>query len=122
MTALHVAAGLALLAAVGHSFLSERLILAPLRREAIEGGVFSEPGRKRLAVAMFHLASLCWAGLAMGLLLLDPEASGDRETLHVFAAIYGISGLGNFWAVGRPHPGGVLLLSAAGLVLFALHA
>ncbi len=121
MTALYLASGLALITAAGHSYLSERLFLAPLRAETTEGSVFSEDVAKKLAVAMFHLASLCWVGMAVSMLLLEPASGGYRATLHIYAAIYAISGLGNFWAVGKPHPGGVLLLSASVLILVALY-
>ncbi len=122
MTAFHLAAGLALLAAAGHSILCERIYLSPLRSETITGATFSADSGKRLVTAMFHLASICWAGMAIGVLVLDPEARGASTTLHMVAAIFALSGLGNFWAVGRVHPGGVILLSAAGLVLVGLHA
>lgn len=122
MTALYLASGLALLAAVGHSFLSERLFLRPLRNEAPAGGVFAGDPAKRLVTAMFHLASLCWVSLAVSMLLLPPAGAGTRAALLVYAGVYAISGVGNFWAVGRPHPGGVLLLSASVLILVALYA
>jgi hypothetical protein len=122
MTALHLAAGLAIAAAAGHSFLSERLFLGPLRRETTPDGVFATDGAKRLAVAMFHLASLCWIGMAVSMLMLDPGAPGYRAALGVYAGIYAISGLGNFWAVGRPHPGGVILLLTSALILAVIYA
>jgi hypothetical protein len=120
MTALYLASGLALLAAVGHSYLSERLFLVPLRAETLEGSVFSGAVPKKLAVAMFHLASLCWASMAIGLLLLEPGTGGYRDALLIYAVVYAISAIGNFWAVGKPHPGGVLLLAASGSILAAL--
>ena len=121
MTAFHVAAGLALLAAAGHSFLSERLFLRPLRSGTADAAALSSGSAKRLVTAMFHLASVCWVTLAISLLVLDPRAEGASTTLHAHAAVYALSGLGNFWAVGGVHPGGVILLSAAALVLFGLH-
>jgi len=122
MNALYLASGLAMIAAVGHSYLSERLVLRPLRNETLQGSVFSEAVAKKLASAMFHLASLCWAGMAISMLLLEPSGVESRATLHIYATIYAVSGLGNFWATGRPHPGGVVLLAAAALILVALHA
>ena len=50
--------------------------------------------------------------MAASLLLLDPAGGGYRETLLIYAGLYAISGVGNFWAVGKPHPGGVLLHTA----------
>jgi len=120
MTALGVAAGLALFAALAHSYLSERIFLAPLRAEQVAGSVFSGAAPKRLVVAMFHLPSLCWASMAISLLVLEPAGSGYRETLLLFAAVYALSGIGNFWALGKVHPGGVVLLCAAAAILGAL--
>jgi hypothetical protein len=122
VNALYLASGLALMAAAGHSYLSERLVLGPLRSETLQGGVFSGAAAKKLASAMFHLASLCWAGMAISMLLLESSGAEPRATLHIYATIYAVSGLGNFWATGRPHPGGVMLLAAGALILVALHA
>lgn len=116
-----LAAALALIAAVGHSYLSERLFLRPLRADPAATGVLGNPVARRLVVGMFHLASVCWAGMAVSMLLLDPQASGHRATLQIYAAIYALSGLGNFWAVGGPHPGGILILSSAALILLSLY-
>ena len=122
MSLLLVAAACALLAAIGHSYLSERKFLRPLRDEAITGSVFSNEPAKRLAVGMFHLASLCWAGMALSLLLQEPGDPAATGTLSIYAGIYAISGFGNFWIVGKPHPGGVLLLAASALILGSLIA
>ena len=121
MTALTLACLLALLAAVGHSYLSERMYLRPLRAETGADSVFSNDASKRLVTAMFHSPSLCWLGLAISMLLLEPACGGYVETLLCYAGIFGISGLGNFWATGRPHFGGIMLLSASGLILVALY-
>lgn len=121
MTALTLAAALALLAAAGHSVLSERLFLRPMRSETLEDSVFHPGVAKRLVSAMFHLASVCWAGMAIVLLGLEPAGHASPSMLHVFAAIFLVSGLGNFWATRRMHPGGVLLCSAGALVLAGLY-
>ena len=122
MTALHLAAGLAFATAAGHSYLSERLFLRPLRAESASGGVFADERARKLATAMFHLASLCWVGIAIGMLVLEPGSASSRSALPIYAGIYAISGFGNFWAVGRPHPGGILLLLASALILVELRA
>lgn len=122
MTTLYLASGLAMLAVAGHSYLSERLFLRPLRSETLEGSVFSGEAPKRLTAAMFHMASLCWASMAISMLLLEPASGAYRPTLQIYAGVYAISGLGNFWAVGKLHPGGVLLLSTSLLILVALYA
>ena len=121
MTTLYLASGLAMMAAAGHSILSERLFLRPLRSETLEGSVFSTDVSRKLVAAMFHLASVCWASMAVSMLLLEPGSGGYAATLCIYAAVYAISGLGNFWAVGKPHPGGLLLLSASVLILAALY-
>ena len=120
MTTLYLAAALALFSSLGHSILCERLFLKPLRAEPGGPGAFAGFRARRLATAMFHLASLCWAGMAVSMLLLDPAAGGYRATLLIFAGLYAISGLGNFWVAGTPHPGGIFLTSAAALILFSL--
>ncbi len=122
MSFLDWAFGLAILAAVGHSTLSERLFLRPLRKETVEGTVFSGGVQRKLATAMFHLASISWVTMATSMVLLEPGSGGYRATLHLFAGVFAVSGIGNFWAVGKPHPGGVLLLGASALVLAALYA
>ncbi|MDJ0787082.1 MAG: hypothetical protein QNK05_09775 [Myxococcota bacterium] len=119
MDPLHLALLLAIATAVGHSILSERMFLRPLRREG-GSSVLSSPVGTRLSTAMFHLASLCWASLGVCLLVLSPEVPGDRAILWLFAGVFALSGLGNFWAAGRPHPGGVLLFGASAAILFAL--
>jgi hypothetical protein len=107
--------------AIGHSVLSEQVFLRPLRAETATGSVFSGDVPKKLATAMFHFPSLCWVGLAGSMLALDPARGGYRETLYIYAGIYAVSGFANFWAVGRLHPGGVLLLSTSALILASLH-
>jgi hypothetical protein len=121
MAALYLAVTLAMVTALAHSYLSERLFLRPLRAQAAEQGVLSGEVAKKLTVAMFHLPSLCWAGIAVSMLLLEPGSGGYRATLQIYAGIYAISGVGNFWAVGKPHPGGLLLLSTSALILAALY-
>ncbi len=122
MVLLYLASALALLTAAGHSVLSERLLLRPLRAEAAGVGVFAGETPKKLASAMFHLPSLCWVGMGISMLLLEPASGGYRETLYIYAGIYAVSGVGNFWAVGRPHPGGILLIATSLLIVAALHA
>ena len=118
---LAAAAALALATAVGHSVLSERVLLRALRAEA-PAGVLGHPAARRLVVGMFHLPSVCWAGMAVSMLLLDPQAAGYRATLHIYAAIYALSAGVTFWGIRRPHPGGFLILSAAALILVSLYA
>ena len=98
---------LAVLTAVSHSVLSERIFLRPLRAEPNSDTVFSGAAPRRLATAMFHLPSLCWVTMAASMLVLHPGTAGYRTALHLFAGVFAISALGNFWAVGRPHPGWV---------------
>ena len=117
---LYLAAALALFTALGHSYLSERIFLRPLRAGVGIPGVFSGDVAKKLAFGMFHLASVCWVGMAASILVLDPSSRGYRSVLLIYAALYALSGLGNFWAVGKPHFGGILLLSTAALILVSL--
>lgn len=121
MTFLYIAASLAILAAIGHSTISEMKFLRPLRAETHENTVFSGLAAKRLASGMFHMASISWGTMGIAMLLLEPGHDGYRPTLHLFAAVFAMSGLGNFWIVGKLHPGGVLLLGAGILVLASLY-
>lgn len=118
--ALYLAAAFATCTAIAHSILSERLVLRPLRAETIPGSVVSGTSRQRLVSAMFHLPSIFWFGLAVSMLLMDPEASSSRSTLLVYATLFALSGIGNFWALSSPHPGGFMLLATAALICVAL--
>lgn len=120
MVTLLLAFTLALLTAFGHSYLSERFFLQPMRQTQETRGVFSTARGQRLATAMFHLPSLAWAAMGLSLLVLDSAGGGYKETLLIYASVFAVSGLGNFWAVGRPHPGGVMLLATSGLILASL--
>ena len=41
-------------------------------------------------------------------------------TLAIYGALYALSGLGNFWALRRPRPGGILLLGTSLFVFTAI--
>jgi hypothetical protein len=119
MNLLHLALGLSILTSLAHSTLSERLHLRALRLNSSSQGIRGAMGH-RLTTLMFHLPSLFWIAMAITLLFLDPTRAGDRVAFWLYAAIYAGSGVGNFWATRRPHPGGLLLLAIAGLVLITL--
>ncbi len=121
MQPLYLAVGLALMTGLGHSILSEQLFLRPLRAEAHSGRTFDDPRARRLATGMFHFASVAWVTMALCILLLDPTKSADRSMLLLFAVVYGLSGAGNFWAVGKPHMGGVLLFATSAAISAGLY-
>ncbi|MEM7411098.1 MAG: hypothetical protein AAF430_12755 [Myxococcota bacterium] len=122
MNPLYGVLGLAALTALGHSYLSETLFLRPLRAAPCATDHAGPPVPQKLLSAMFHLPSLFWVGIASAMLFLDPSAAGYRVTLWIFAGLFAVSALGNFWAVGRVHPGGLMLASASALTVTASYA
>lgn len=119
---LYCAFALTLLTAAGHSYLSEKLFLRPMRRQSVTNEVFQNERARKLTTLMYHFPSLCWAAMGLCLLLLHPGTGGYREVLTLFAIVFALSGVGNFWAVGKPHAGGVMLLVTSGLVIASLSA
>lgn len=119
MSMLEIALGLAILTAIAHSFLSERLFLIPLREREAEQGIRGEVGI-RLTTLMFHFPSILWVAMGVSLLLLDAEQAGYREILVMYGLLYAMSGVGNLWATRKIHPGGILLLSISGLIFSTL--
>lgn len=117
MSLLNLVFVLSVLIAMGHSLLSERLHLRPMRRRAREKGQ-TDPTWIRLSTLMYHFPSLLWVVLAGAMCQLDPGETGTPAILALFGSVYALSGIGNLWATRRPHPGGLLLLSVAGLVFY----
>ena len=125
MTMLQLVFALALCTAAGHSFLSEKVLLRSLRSQGAKGTAMAGRSTQRLTILMFHLASICWtglaAGLAAGLLFLDASAPSQRPLFLIAATVFAISGIGNFWSMGKPHFGGIMLLASSDLVLATLY-
>jgi hypothetical protein len=109
------AAALAVAAAIGHSVISERAILAPLYAGE-RTGILKSRATRAIIRAVFHMPSLAWA--VLGLAVLAARLEGGNPLLSIVAAIlFAGSGLGNLVALRRPHFGGLILLGAAGLTL-----
>lgn len=106
-----IVAVLGLIVAIGHSVLSERVILGPLYREQTDG-LLAARATRDIIRAVFHMPSLAWAGLGIAV-LLNRMQSGSDLLPATAAIIFALSGLGNLAALRRPHPGGILLLTMA---------
>lgn len=112
------AAGVAILgvvAAVGHSVISERAILGPLYA-GTPAGILKSRATRAVIRAVFHMPSVAWAVLGVAVLLARTE--GGNQLLGIVAAIiFAASGIGNLVALRRPHFGGLMLVGAAALTL-----
>jgi hypothetical protein len=108
------AAGLLGLAtAIGHSLLSERLILRPLEQDSHVRQLLRRSTRRVMRL-VFHLPSAAWA--VLGVAVVAARLSGGNGLLSLVAALlFAISGIGNLTALRRLHFGGLMLVAAAGL-------
>ncbi|WP_422345545.1 hypothetical protein [Parasphingorhabdus sp.] len=102
---------IAVTVAAAHYILGERVVLKPLFAEPTEG-LLSAPSMRRLTWAMFQLHSLVWASLGIAVLLNRLQGGSDLIG-YLAILIFTTSGIGNFAALRRPHPGGILLILAA---------
>jgi len=102
---------LGLVVAIGHSVLSERVILGPLYRERTDG-LLAVRATRDIVRVVFHVPSLAWAGLGIAVLLNRMQSGSDLLPVTA-AVIFALSGAGNLAALRRPHPGGILLLVMA---------
>jgi hypothetical protein len=123
------AAGFA--AALGHSYLSEKVLLRPMFRTPGDNRVLRSAASQRVIRWVFHLPSFAWALIAALSLWFAVKPGGeaadraDDGALLVLGSIgvgvYLTGALANLWALRRVHVGNVLLAFAAGtLVLGAL--
>lgn len=112
------AAGAAILGiagAVGHSLIGERMIFGPLYA-GNPGGILKSRSTRAIIRAVFHLPSMVWAVLGVGVLAAHVEGGNPLLSL-VAAIIFAGSGIGNLVALRRPHFGGLLMLAAAALTV-----
>lgn len=115
-----VAAGLAVMLAVVHSYLGERYILVRLfRREGLPrlfGG--TEFTRRTLRLA-WHLTSVAWVGLAALLVRIGvPTSDGRPSPTRVIAATFLISGAVALVGSRGRHLSWIVLFAIGGLVWF----
>jgi hypothetical protein len=113
-----LAASVALLGvagAIGHSVVSERAILGPLfAGERV--GILKSRANRAIIRAVFHLPSITWAALGIGV-LVGRLQGGDPLLSIVAAIVFACSGIGNVVALRRPFIGGLVLVAAATLTL-----
>ena len=113
-------AAIGLVAAIGHSIVSERAILGPLFA-GTPTGILKSRATRAIIRAVFHMPSVAWA--VLGLAVLVARLHGGDPLLGIVAAIvFAVSGLGNLVALRRLHFGGLLLLAATALTLADLLA
>ncbi|ABF53410.1 hypothetical protein [Sphingopyxis alaskensis] len=105
-----IAAGLAIVVALAHSAISERVILQPLFRQPAQGLLATEPGRG-IVRAVFHIPSVAWAALGLGV-WLNRLQNGPDLVAVIAMIVFASSAISNLVALRRPHPGGLLLLLA----------
>jgi len=105
-----LAATLAVVVAAAHSIISERVILVPLFREPARG-VLQAPAMRNITRALFHMPSVAWAALGVGV-VLNRIQGGPDLIAYVAMTVFAASAIGNLVALHRPHPGGLLLLLA----------
>lgn len=127
------AAGFA--SAIGHSVLSEKILLAPLFRHRGDNPALAVAPSRRIVRRVFHLPSLVWAQTAAatawfaagapgsGRLAAEDWANGDwaNAALPAFAifgaAIYLTAATANAEGLRRVHIGNVLLTIAGAALL-----
>lgn len=106
-----IAAILAVSVAIAHSVLSETIILSPLFREPARGVLQTSAGRN-IVRAVFHMPSVAWAALGIGV-CINRQQGGPDLIAQVAVIVFAASAIANLVALRRPHPGGLLLLVAA---------
>lgn len=105
---------LSLVVAVAHSSIGERRIFRPLSGET-QTGALRDPSTRAVVRAVWHLPSVAWALLGVGVLVARLDG-GDGLVSILAATLFGVSGLANVTALRRPFIGGLLLMAMAGLV------
>ena len=106
---------LGIVAAVGHSVISERMILGPLYAGTLTG-ILKSRATRAIIRAVFHMPSLAWA--VLGAAVLVARLEGGNPLLSIVAAIlFAGSSIGNLVALRRLHFGGLMLIGAAALTL-----
>lgn len=74
------------------------------------------PGKdvnRRIIGLIWHIPSLTWASLGLAILAARLIDQPSLPLTVVAVAVFGLSGIGNLWAVRGPFIGGILLLVAA---------
>ena len=118
--ALLVSAVAALVAAIGHSFLGERKVLRSLFENRAASSALAISGSRRLIRGVWHLPSIIWVLTGLATYGFVYHGTTPPAFFAVYGAlIYGFSALINFWSLRRFHLGALVLLVAAGALIFA---
>lgn len=117
MKALLVAAGLAVLLAVAHSYLGERYILIRLfRREGLPKLFGATEFTRRTLRFAWHLTSIAWLGFAALLGQAGSYRPTERgEVGAVLSVVFGVSGLVTLVASRGRHLAWPIFLAVSGL-------
>ena len=115
-----IAAGLATLLTVAHSYLGERYLLMRLfRRDNLPkllGGVEFTKQTLRFA---WHITSVAWLGLASLMVVLASSPGASQLTqARLIAGVFGLSGVVALFGSRGRHLSWVIFFTIAGLVWF----
>lgn len=104
--------------AIGHSFVGERFVLAPMYAARGENRVLGRRAMRDIIRWVWHLPSFAWAQIAAATLwlALSPQAfDASAKTLLVYfgVGIYMTAAFFNALALRSPQPGNILLSLAA---------
>lgn len=109
--------------AIGHAFLGERFVLAPLFAGRGENRVLAVPYVRRLLRWVWHLPSFAWAQIAaatLGLAVAPAAFDSPARALLLYfgVGIYMTGAAFNAWCMRGPHVGNILLSIAAATLWF----
>jgi len=110
---LYLSSGIAVIAAFVHSYIGEAILFRPLFAEKEHVGVMKSLTLRRISRAVWHLPSVCWLLMSAMTLLLSQERPLPSTPLYFAAAVYFLSGAGNFIATRGRNFGWVVLWIAA---------
>ena len=117
--ALIVSAGTAVLVAVVHSILGEAKVLRPLYENKGASAALSIAGARRVVRAVWHMPSIIWAMTGLATLWFAYEGTTPPAFFAIYGAgVYLVGAIGNAWSLRKLHPGSLLLVVAAGALLY----
>lgn len=108
-----LAAVLAFITPVGHSWLGEKHLVGPLLSAEPLPPVLRPAINRRLVRWVWHLPSAIWAVLGLYILWAAVAGAMTQSISVVLGVVFAISGLANMGATRRVHFGWVLLFAIA---------